>query len=211
MWIYDLKYYWRKWRSNFFWIALGILLLFIFRFQILGMFGGYLICEDEIEHTEAVFVLGGNPETRAKKAAEVYKAGYADEFITTGGHRNNIAAKYNMPDSEAGITKAFMEHYGIPSEKVEALSVATSTREESFHIFSYCQSKGWKKIMLITDRFHTRRVTQVFRNKFTKAGIEVVIVGVSNEKYKEERYWEQERGLVMVIEEYIKMVHYLVN
>jgi len=208
MWVYDLKYYWRKWRSTFFWMFLGFSMLFLFRMQIIGMVGGYLIYESDLEKVEAAFILGGNAQTRAEQGAYVYQNNFADHFVCTGEYHNDMADFFDVPDSEATMTKGFLMKLGVPSDQIEALKVGTSTREEAVFILEKCQKENWKKILIVSDRFHTRRIHQVFTSKFKAAGVEVLITGVSNDKYDEEVYWQKERGVVMVIEEYIKMVYY---
>ena len=48
-----------------------LLVLFWFRFQILGLIGTN-ICDDELQKVQVAFILGGNSQIRAEKAAEVY-------------------------------------------------------------------------------------------------------------------------------------------
>ncbi|MBL4706786.1 MAG: YdcF family protein [Flavobacteriales bacterium] len=179
--------------------------------QILGMFGGFLIYEDELQKVEVAFILGGNSRIRAERAAEVYKDGFSDRFVCTGSHYNDAAKYFNIPNTEATLTKGFLEKMDVPTDQIEAMKAGTSTREEAVFILEKCHEEGWKKILIISDRFHTRRIHQVFDTKFANEGIEVLITGVANDKYSEEEFWKKERGVVMVIEEYIKMVYYFLT
>jgi len=208
MWVYDLKYYWRKWRGVV--LALGLILvgLFVFRIQILTLVGNFLVCEDELEKVEVAFVLGGNSQLRAQKAAEIYDLSISDYFICTGEHHNDLADYFDIPESEAALSRGFLCQMGVPIQKTEVMKAGTSTREEAGHILEKCLKNNWKKIALISDRFHTRRIDEIFRSKFRNEGIDIIIIGVQNDKYDEEVFWQNERGMVMVIMEYIKLVHY---
>ena len=108
MWVYDLKYYWRKWRGVV--LALGLILvgLFVFRIQLLTLVGNFLICEDELEKVEVAFVLGGNSQLRAQKAAEIYDLSFSEYFICTGEHHNDLADYFDVPESEAALSRGFL-------------------------------------------------------------------------------------------------------
>ena len=208
MWVYDLKYYWRKWRGTL--LVLGLFLggLFVFRIQILKLVGDFLICEDALEEVEVAFVLGGISQIRAQKAAEIYDLSIADYFICTGEHHNDLSEYFDIPESEAALSSGFLRQMGVPAQKIEVMRAGTSTREESGHILEKCLKNDWNKIALISDRFHTRRIDEIFRSKFKNEGIEIIIIGVQNDKYDEEVFWQNERGMVMVIMEYIKLIHF---
>ena len=208
MWIYDLKYYWRKWKAKIVLLFLFLLVLFWFRFQFLGLIGNYLVCEDELQKVQVAFILGGNSQIRAEKAAEVYDLSISDHFICTGEHHNDLADYFEVPESEAALSKGFLCQMGVPKQNVEVMRSGTSTREEADYILEECIKKDWNKIGIISDLFHTRRINTIFRDKFKENGIEIVIIGVENHKYDEKEFWKDERGTVMVFMEYIKLLHY---
>jgi len=189
-------------------LAFILLGLFVFRLQILMVFGNFLICEDELEPVEVAFVLGGNSQIRAQRAAEVYDLNISDYFICTGEHHNDLSDFFDIPESEAALSRGFLSQMGVPSQKIEIMKAGTSTREEAGHILEKCIEMDWNKIALISDRFHTRRIDEIFRSKFKKKGVDIIIIGVQNDKYDEEVFWQNESGTVMVIMEYIKLIHY---
>jgi len=208
MLIYDVKYYWSRYRNKLVLLLLLFLLLFTFKIKILGIFGDYLICENDLESAQVAFVLGGNAEIRASKAAEIYKSGLVQNFICTGGHHNDLSSYFDVPESEAHLTKGFIQQMGVPEGQVEAMRAGTSTLEESEIILKKCLEFDWSKVMIISDRFHTRRINHIFWNKFKANDIEIIVVGAANTKYQEEQYWLNEKGFVMVFMEYIKLMHY---
>lgn len=207
MLIYDLKYYWLRFRRKLIFLFLVLFLLVALKVPILSLLGNYLICEDDLATAQVAFVLGGNSHIRATKAAEIYVLGLVDKFICTGAHQNDMSSYFDVPESEAQLSKGFLEQMSVPGHKVEAMRSGTSTAEESDYILKKCLQNDWSKIMIISDRFHTRRINQIFKKKFKENSIEIVIIGVANDKYEEEKYWQNEKGFVMVIMEYIKLVH----
>ena len=116
MWIYDLKYYWRKWKAKVVLLFLFLLVLFWFRFQILGLIGNYLVCEDELQKVQVAFILGGNSQIRAEKAVEVYDLSISDHFICTGEHHNDLADYFEVPESEAALSKGFYVRWAFQNK-----------------------------------------------------------------------------------------------
>lgn len=211
MWIYDLKYWWRKRRKRILiWFSF-FFILFLFRFQILSFAGNILINEDPLTPTDAVFVLGGNSKDRAKEASVLYQKEISKTFICTGSYESEFLQFYNIPHTEAAFSASLMKKHGVPTQNVISLVAGTSTREEADTLLNYSLKNGYKSVTVVSDKFHTRRIGQVFYKKFREKGIEVYVHGVSHSNYDEERYWEAEQGLLMVFEEYVKMVYYWIT
>lgn len=188
-----------------------LLVLFLFRFQILSFAGNRLIDEDRVEQADAVFVLGGNSKDRAREATVLYEKGLSEIFICTGSHESEFLQFYNIPHTEAAFSASIMKRLGVPSEKVIDLITGTSTREEADTLLNYSLQHAFKKVIVVSDKFHTRRVGQVFRQKFKEKGIDVMVHGVGHSDYDEAHWWKTEKGLLMVFEEYVKMVYYWIT
>jgi uncharacterized SAM-binding protein YcdF (DUF218 family) len=99
----------------------------------------------------------------------------------------------------------------MPDSLIRVLKTGTSTREEAELILDYSRDLGLKKVMVVSDKFHTHRVEQVFRDKLEDAGIELVLRGAPSSRYSEDQWWAGEAGLLMVNNEYIKLVYYFLS
>ncbi len=187
----------------------GLILIFLlFKGPILRGLGNYLQKEDTRQPVDAAFVLSGLSIERVPFAIEQYRQGLTPLIITTGARVDPDleAMGLNLTDAEAGMKYA--QSLGIPADSVLALPEGTSTMEESQAILSFSQAKSWKKIMLISSAFHTRRIHGVFKDKFEEAGIQTVIQGAPPKTYELNEWWEYEDGLIFVNNEYLKLVYY---
>ena len=182
--------------------------IILLRHPLMRLVGNYLIEEDELVRCEAVFMLSGNPEARAKEVLRVYKSGYVKHVVCTGENIPDLFAAFNIKIDEADLSRKKLLDEGMPEQCIETLHIGTSTREESDAILSYCQNKGLRKIMVISDRFHTNRIDYAFRDKFEDVGIELVLRGAPALSYSENRWWANESGLLMVNNEYVKLFYY---
>ncbi|MFM2286278.1 MAG: hypothetical protein RLZZ543_1775 [Bacteroidota bacterium] len=203
-------------RLRKFLLIAGVFLLFmtviyLARRPIMRVVGHYLIKEDALSQCDAIFVLSGNPNDRSKEAARLFKAGYAPYVVCTGESVQRILLVVGDSTDEADLSRMSLLKFGVPSEKIESLHIGTSTREESDAILSYCKSKGFKKIMVVSDKFHTNRIDYAFRKIYEEAGVELILRGCPSTAYSEEMWWANEEGLIMVNNEYVKLMYYYIR
>jgi len=192
-------------------ILIASLLTYVIRRPIMRVFGNYLIQEDELSQCDALFVLSGNPKDRALESARLLKAGFAPKVVCTGESVHRILLVVGDSTDEAGLSRMELLAAGIQENQIEVLHIGTSTREESEAILSYCKTKGLKKIMVVSDKFHTNRIDYAFRNVFEDAGIQLVLRGCPSTAYSESNWWANEEGLIMVNNEYIKLLYYYIK
>ena len=183
-------------------------LIYFVRHPLMRLVGNFLIDEDKLVRCEAVFMLSGNPESRAKEVLRVYKSGYTKRVICTGENIPDLFAAFNIKIDEADLSKKKLLDEGMPAQFIETLHIGTSTREESDAILAYCKNNKLKRIMVISDRFHTSRIDYAFRDQFEDAGIELILHGAPALSYTEDAWWANESGLLMVNNEYVKLFYY---
>lgn len=202
-----------KGRGAYYWLGVLLLLIIcaaVFHEYLLTKAASVLIHEDKLEKADAVFVLGGNAWERGKEAARLYRQGYASRIICTGEHIYNDLKIVKIHLSESGLTRLQVINSGVPPDSVISLPKATSTREEAFVILDYARSKGYKKVILVSSSFHTRRVRYSFSKVFKSSGISIIIHG-AGATYNESNWWKLEAGLIAVNNEYIKLFYYILN
>jgi uncharacterized SAM-binding protein YcdF (DUF218 family) len=189
--------------------SLIFLLMYLFRYPILRSAGNFLIHEDTPEICDAVFVLGGSSLERGIEAKKIYDSGYSKCFITTGHNIPNLLKAINQPLTEAEVTAHYLLLNGLPPEYIDTLDAGTSTREEAMAVFEYCKQKKYNKVMILSSRFHTRRVYNEFKKVFNGSTVDFIVHGAPSVVYKEDEWWKYEEGMIMVNNEYMKMLYYL--
>ena len=206
--------FWAKWRLLF---TLGVLAL-IFHVTILQAIGGFLINTDKMpDKVDAIFVLGGNTFDRSNHAAELYFEGLSKNMVTLGANED-IAMKTIFPDtsdrrvrhSDCFISRDQLILEGVSEDHIRALDVGTSTREEANAILNHCKQNGYEKIIVVSGKLHTRRMRYSFKD-FDDHEIEVLLSGSSHSDYDEDYWWKSEGGMIMVNNEYMKLLYYYLN
>lgn len=191
-------------------LILAVLLtgIFLLRGPILKGVGAYLIKEDTEVRVDAAFVLSGNAYERSVKAKEMHEKGYAPLLTATGEGINDNLLALGIDISDAELGRDALIRLGVDSTAIRMLRVGTSTQEESEAILGYAKELGYQRIMIISSRFHTRRIQRVFKRKFKQAGIDVFVIGAAPRDYNTSRWWESEMGMIFVNNEYMKLLYY---
>ncbi|MEL6673954.1 MAG: YdcF family protein [Bacteroidota bacterium] len=181
--------------------------LYLARKPILRGIGNFLIHEDTLQPVDATFVLSGGVIERTEEAARMFPE-HTPVIYATGANRSGAlqAMGINLTDAEVG--RKVLWDLGVDSAAVKVIQRGTSTYEESEEILGFASAEGLKRIMIISSKFHTRRVSSVFRRKFRSLGIEVIVRGAPPATYDTQQWWQHEESLIFVFNEYAKLLYY---
>lgn len=171
--------------------------------------GNFLIAEDELDTVSILFVPGGSSFDRGNTAAELFKKGIAGKIVCTGQNIPELLKALQIQAyTEAEITAMNLYRNGIDSSSVEVRKIGTSTYEECLEIVSYCKQHNIQKAIVLTDRFHTNRLSSILDKVNVEHSVTFLFAGAPSSIYSEERWWESEEGLIMVNNEYVKSLYY---
>jgi len=198
----------RKWLILFFVGCWAI----IFRKPLLQGVGNFLIKEDNIEQADAIFILGGNIFDRSTHGVYLYQKHFSDTLIPLGEVVEKILLTIgnNIPDAK--LSKQFMmRELNTPEQAIKPLVKGTSTQEEVEAILTYATKNKYQKIIVVSDKFHLRRIRYTFNKVFKNSPIKVMLSGAPNSSYREDYWWKYEQGLIMVNNEYVKLIYYFLK
>jgi uncharacterized SAM-binding protein YcdF (DUF218 family) len=166
--------------------------------------GAFLDVTQEPILADAIVVMGGEGGryTRTQHALELYKAGMSPTVVFSGG---TLLAS-GLECSSTGLSLDAAERLGLPPEAMVISGEAQSTHDEAENIARLAEENNWQSLLLVTDLFHTRRSLQVMRYAMP----ERVIYASAPEdpRFRADRWWENEHGLVFAINEAIKLAFY---
>jgi uncharacterized SAM-binding protein YcdF (DUF218 family) len=207
-----MKKLWSKrWFKIVFVIIILLMTLAVCFKPLLRGIGKWLNASDESQPTEMCFVLGGNSYERGLAAANLSEEFPDQKFIATGGNFPYQILCLDTMLLECELTKHWMESNGVESSKIDTLSSAHSTMDESNEILIWCQRNQVHHITVISSAFHLRRVRMVFEDKFNDAGIDVNFHGATAVDYDDANWWQSEEGLIMTNNELVKLFYYMLK
>ncbi len=192
-------------------LVLLFLALFLLRYPLLRTLGNFLINTDPQHPTHAIYVLGGASYDRGIAATHALRNGVAQKAWCLGEQVPLSFKGEGLMIPEGRLTANVMLRNGADTARVEVLLKGTSTWDESLAILDHAQRSGFDSITVITTDLHTRRVSRVFKKVFHNSGITVLIHGADASLYDAQRWWATEEGLLMVNNEYVKLLYYLLK
>lgn len=192
-------------------VVILLILAFVFRNHILRSFSNFLVVESDFEHIETAFVLSGGAFDRGNQAALLLNEKKIDKVICTGANQPPDFKALNLDMLESELTRKHILTQIPDSTKVTLLKIGTSTLEESEAILAFCKTENITECVIVSSKFHTRRIKNSFKKKFEKEGVKIYISGAASSVYEENNWWQSENGLIALNNEYIKLMYYLVK
>jgi uncharacterized SAM-binding protein YcdF (DUF218 family) len=177
----------------------------------LRMAGTWLIVEDALQPARSVVVLGGQVPFRAAEAAAVYHQGWAHEvWLTKGGvFADDLAlAKLSIKRSpEYAYSRQVLERLGVPSEAIRLLPGANqNTADEMRTIARELKASGGDRVIIVTSRYHTRRVRVLWRGLAGK-NAEAIIRYTRDEPFDSAHWWRRTGDAMAVSREWFGLLN----
>ena len=156
---------------------------------------------------DLMVVLGGDGGDRVLTAARLYAAGMAPRLL--------IAGMEGIPPEVKGVILHWrvqlLAAAGVPLQQLEYDVESSNSWEEAVNTRRLMEERGWRRVMVVSDPFHMRRLSWTWRRVFAGSALEYSLVASSPADWKPDSWWRDEKSGAAVIVEYIKIAYYLVN
>lgn len=160
---------------------------------------------------DAVFILGGDLQTRPFVAAALFKAGLAKRVL--------VPRTAASPDVDAGIlpphhelTVRILVHRGVPREAIVLLGTGIQTTfDEARTLADFLQAVPDTRTLVVTNAFHTRRARWVFSSVLRERTSQVAFISAPSEEFQTETWWKNEAGFCAIVSENLKFGFYLMR
>ena len=190
-----------------------ILLLLLSAAAFLPFAGRYLVREDPLEPVDAIFVLAGARVERWLEAWELTREGATGHVLLSPGRRESAHARLDalgIPyPSEAELARDALVQLGLPAARVSILpGDLDNTAEEAVALRRHAASAGWRRILVITSKYHTRRTRFAFRREFDDSGVVIFVRASRHDASVPERWWTRRADVRFVVSELQKLPAY---
>ena len=189
-------------------LLLVLLMLWAFRLPLLRQLGNFLVTEDAPMTGDALYVLGGAALERGTQAMHLLQAGRAPDAWFTGENISTTLLAEGIEKRECEMGRDVALRAGADPGRLHLLPVGTSTMEEAVAVVHHAASLGHDTVLVLSTHFHLRRVGRVFRPLARERGITVVLCAAPSVHFDRERWWAYEEGLIMLNNEYVKLLYY---
>src|SRR5574337_557732 len=166
-------------------------LVYLLRHPLLRAVGAFWVVDEPLQTSDAAILLSDDnyPADRASRAAELYRGGWAPRVIASGRQLRRYAGI-------AELMQRDLAERGVPADAVIHYPhvAADSTREEAQGLRQLVVERGWRRVLVVTSNYHTRRTRYIYRRVFP-ATVEVRVVAARDSNFDPQHWWESRRGL----------------
>lgn len=175
--------------------------LYVARHPLLRMAGNFWVVEETPGPSDAIVVLGDDNYRgdRAARAAEMFKFHWAPRVIASGPYLRSYAS---IPQLEAHD----LANDGVPASAIVLFAHhAENTKDEALALSAFLAAHDWRRILLVTSNYHTRRSEYIFKRTLA-AGDSLTIVGAPDFEYDPDNWWHTRQGQKLFFHETVGMV-----
>ncbi len=173
-------------------------ILYFARHPLLRAAGDFWIVDQTPEASDAIVILTGDnyDADRAARAATLYKSGMAPRVVATGKALRSYA-------SSTDLMKRDLIERGVPAAAIDEFTHREDdTRDEAIALTEFIGSHKWKKILLVTSNYHTRRAQYIFERTLPQ-GSQLRVVSAPDSEYDPNSWWRSRRGMKIFFHEAI--------
>ena len=170
--------------------------------------GSLLIAADQPVGADAIVVLAGNSPGRLPRAQELRAAGFSNLLIVS----NERVHTHGLETTWLALYRAGISAPDLPANAVVVLDdpPPESTIDEARRSADVLASRGLRSALLVTDAFHSRRASLLFRAVFAHRGLTIRSTPVPD-LLDLAHWWAHPLAARRVAEEWTKLVWYLVQ
>jgi vancomycin permeability regulator SanA len=181
-----------------------LFLLYVVRHPLMRMAAHFWIVDDNPVASDAIVVLGDDnyQADRATRAAELMKAGWAPRVVASGRYLRPYA-------SIAELEERDLVSRGVPQTAVVRFAHSgENTRSEAENVGQFVASKGWKRIIVVTSSYHTRRARYICERSFAP-GTALRVVAARDSDFDPDTWWERGKSVKIFAHELAGMIEAL--
>ena len=175
--------------------------------------GRYLQREDPLQQADAMFVLAGTRTMRLLEAVDLYKEGYAPLVVLSPGFVE--PSEYLLRQRgvqfprEVEQERDLLGQLGVPPAAVIATSgSADNTAQEATILRGLVTAHGWRRVIVVTSKFHTRRAGFAFRRELAGTGADVVMRASRYDRADPAHWWRYRGDYRFALTEWLKLIAY---
>jgi len=171
--------------------------LYLARVPLLRLAGEFWVVDEPPETSDVIVVLSGDnyDAERAARAASLFKSGMAPRVVATGRALRSYATTTDL------MKRDLIEH-GVPETAIVPFThKADDTRDDAAVVSEFVASHGWKKILLVTSNYHTRRSQYIYEHTLP-SNDQLLTVAAPDSDYDPNYWWKTRTGVKIFFHEF---------
>ena len=175
--------------------------------------GRFLIIDRPIQKADALVVLAGAQVDRWLESVDLYREGYAPQILLSPGYEDPLGDQLRAQGirfpRQIDVQRDAMLQLGIPPAAIETMPRGyDNTADEAAGVRTIAQARGWRRVIVVTSKYHTRRSLFAFERELRGTGIDVQVRGSRHDRVTPDGWWKHRSDLRWVVSELQKLAAY---
>lgn len=175
--------------------------------------GRFLVREDPMQASDAIFVLAGARAERWLEGLDLYREGLAPRLVLSPGLEETAESLVRQRGirypPEADLARDAILQMGVPPSAVSVLDGwVDNTAQEAAKLHALASTDGWHRVIVVTSKYHTRRAAFAFHREFAGSGIQILMRASRYDSSDPAHWWRKRADIRYVLFEYEKLVFY---
>lgn len=157
---------------------------------------------------DAALLLPGDNQSRPHGAALLYRKQLVARIVMPRT-RSTAANRAGWTRTEDETAIDVLTSQGVPRVAIDVVDGhSDSTWHDAELMAGYAAEHKLRRVIVVTNDFHTRRADWIFRHRFEPLGIDVQTFSVPVERFGPDDWWQRPGGLLPYATEFFKLPFY---
>jgi uncharacterized SAM-binding protein YcdF (DUF218 family) len=175
--------------------------------------GRYLVVETPLQPADAIVVLAGPRVERWLEGVELYREKVAPRILLSSGRIEAAESALRARDikfpREVDLIKDAMVQLHVPADRIETFPDGVdNTAAEASVTHGIASQRGWRRLIVVTSKYHTRRSLYAFEREFRGSGVQIQVHATRFDTARPDAWWKHRADFRYVISEYQKLLAY---
>jgi len=171
-------------------LVITLAVVYLLREPLMTEAARLFIVDEALQPADAIVVLGDDnyPGDRARRAAELYQGRWAPKVVVSGRYLRpyaNVAELMKRDVMESGVGEGAV---------VPLAHFAANTREEAYAVRNLIREERWRRVIVVTSNYHTRRSRYIFRRALDH-DVEVRVAAAGDRDFMPAGWWNSRAGV----------------
>ena len=178
--------------------------------------GMFLAQEQPLAKADAIFVFAGTLAERPLEAADLFREGYAPWVVVPRATIDQATFQLQKRGlripTQSDLSREILLQLGVPGAAlISPTFIHDNTAEEARTLRELALEHRWRRVILVSSKYHLRRVALAARRALRGTDVEVIVRGSRYDESVPRRWWTRRRDVRWVAAEVPKLIAYAVG